>query len=280
MLGERQSWPALLLLGVGLLTLALVLKSVQGDLPLDPPWLLAGAAGLYLLLGLLMGGATWRWPLATLVMAAGHAFLAVLMGCGYGAVEGQSRSLYDMAAHGLWDYMPGTVLQIGFAGVLGAVAVAWWTRESCTECYVVPPEAEPEVICLPELDPLAQPGDSLARVVAVPEVGAALVGESEALVAAGAWERDPAAALARVRQLSRLTGSGLNTYDLGPARLLVRCEADRCAALLATSKLPTALAHELLRGVWALDLALLGPEAEAAAPEPETPAAPEPPITP
>lgn len=273
MLGRRQSWPSLLILGVGVITLALTLKGRPGAMPLEPSWLLAAAGGVYVVLGLLLGGATWRWPAVTLIMAATHALMALLMGYGYGAIEGQGRAPYEALAHGLWDYLPGTVLQVGFAGALGAVAVAWWTRTPCTECYVVPPETEPEVICLPDLDPLAPPAESLAQVVAVEGVGAALAAEGAALVGAGAWARDPQAALARVRRLARLTGAGLNTYDLGPTRLVVRCEDDRCAAVLTTVKLPTALAHELLRGVWSLDLALLPPpedEATGSAGEPPT----------
>lgn len=263
MLGRRESWPAMMILGIALVALAMALKDVQGDIPVEPQWLMAADAGVLLLVSLVMAGLTWRWPAALAVMVASQAFLALLMGWGYSAVEGVSRDPYAAVQHGLWDYLPGTALQLGFAVALGAVLVAWLTDSSPR----TPAESqadEAEGVALPDLAGADGPAAAVSRACEVREVGAALIAQEEAIFAAGAWQRDPAAALARAMSLSRLVGQGLNSYNLDGTVLVVRWEGTHVVALIATSSLSSVAINELVRGLWAWEMV---PEETAAGPE-------------
>jgi hypothetical protein len=231
----------------------MVLKSGQPDLVLQPYWLMAIPASLYLLLGLLMAGPNWRWPVAAAAMGAAQLLLALLMGWGYSAVEGQPRDAYDALAHGLWSFAPGTVLQAGYALAVGAVLVAWLTRPG-EEPEPMPDEGDAAEVHLPDLSQAEGPQEAVAMVCALPEVGAALIRQHDALFAAGAWRRDPVAALHRANALLKRTGPGLNTFSCDEAMLLVRWENAHTVALIATTQLPPDLAHELLRGLWAWEM--------------------------
>lgn len=260
MLGRREAWPAVTILGVGLLALGLALKSGQADMPLEPTWILGAVAGFYALLALGLGGASWRWPATFGIMAAGHAVLALLLGWGYAAVGGQALDAYGALVHGLWDYLPGTALQVGFAGVLGTVAAAWLTAPCASVCMIID-GPEPELICLPDLDGLA-PAEAVQAACGLPPVGAALVSRGDLIAAAGAWGTDPATSRTRLASLKQVTGSGLETLTWDGATLILRSEEDALAAVLVTAQLPGELAHELLRRLWALLPAAPPPEAE------------------
>jgi hypothetical protein len=253
MLGRRESWPAMMILGIALVALAMGLKGSQGDVPVEPQWLMGAALALLLVVALVMAGVNWRWPVSYVIMVAAQAFLALLMGWGYSAVEGVSRDAYAAAQHGLWDYLPGTALQIGFAVALGAVAVAWFTRDTPEPLGQSLSEAE-GAPGLPDLAAAEGPPEAVIQACEVAEVGAALLAQDEVIFAAGAWQGDPEAALGRVMALSRVTGPGLNTYNLDGAVLLVRWEGAHVVALTATSHLPADLAHELLRDLWAWEM--------------------------
>ena len=120
-LERRQSWPALAIMAVGILTLALVLRHAQSDLPVQPTWIMGVLAGLYAVLAVLAEGFTWRSVVLLAALLAAHAFMALLMGWGYSAIEKEPRDIVAAIQHGLWDYLPGTALQFGFACVLGIV---------------------------------------------------------------------------------------------------------------------------------------------------------------
>jgi hypothetical protein len=253
MLGRRQSWPAIMVLGVSLVVLAIALKGGQGDMPVEPQWLMGAAAGLLVILALAMGGLSWRWPATLAVMAAGQLLLALMMGWGFSAGEGYPRDPYAALLHGLWDYLPGLVLQVGFAGALGAVAAAWFTRDR-PEADHAPAPGDLDVAALPDLGSADGPEAAVQMACQQPGVGAALIAQEGTALAAGAWQRDPRAAADRVLAVARLTGAGLNTFTCGEALLLVHWEGGHCVALLVAATLPADLAHGLLRDLWGWEM--------------------------
>lgn len=254
-LGRRESWPATMILGIALVVLAMALKGVQGDIPVEPQWLMAADAGLLLVMALTMAGFTWRCPVAFAVMLLAHALLALLMGWGYSAVEGVSRDPYAAVQHGLWNYLPGTALQLGFAIAVGAVAVAWLTGPAQPAPAVPPaPEIASGEPTLPDLAQADGPAEAVQWVCALPEIGAALLAQDGAVFAAGAWERDPMAALQRTLALARRVGQGLNSYHLNGALLVVRWEGTHVVALLATRALPPETVHQIVRDLWAWEM--------------------------
>ncbi|NPV48728.1 MAG: hypothetical protein HPY69_17450 [Armatimonadetes bacterium] len=265
-LGRRESWPAILILGIALVVLAMALKGVQGDIPVDPQWLMAADVGLLLVMALVMAGFTWRCPVAFGIMLASQALLALLMGWGYSAVEGASRAPYSAIQHGLWDYLPGTALQLGFAVAVGAVVVAWLTGPP-QQLSAGHPAAETGAgePTLPDLAQADGPAEAVQWACRVAGVGAALLAQDDAVFAAGAWERDPNAALTRTMALARRVGQGLNSYHLDGAVLVVRWEEAHVVALLATSALPPEIVHQLVRDLWAWEMVVDDP---AAVPEP------------
>jgi hypothetical protein len=259
MLGCRQSWPAITILGVSLVVLAIALKGGQPDMPLQPQWLMGAAAGLLVVLALAMGGLSWRWPATLAVMAAGQVLLALMMGWGFSAVEGRPRDAYAALVHGLWDYMPGLLLQVGFAGALGAVAAAWFTQDGLEPGQALAP-GDRDGAALPDLGGAEGPQAAVEMACREAGVGAALIAQEETLFGAGAWQRDPRAALDRVLTVARLTGAGLNTFTCGEALLLVHWEGAHCVALLVAAALPADVAHELLRDLWGWEMMPEGPE--------------------
>ncbi|MEN6305037.1 MAG: hypothetical protein ABFD96_20055 [Armatimonadia bacterium] len=247
-LGRRESWPSLIILGVGLLTLALVLKANQQDLPLQPTWLMAIPVVLYVLVQAIAQGPTAGALLGVVIMIVAHLFLALLMGLGYSAVEGQPRAAYGALQSGLWAYVPGTALQFAFACLTGLVFAAWHTNRPAS--VVQSPEEAPQPVLLPDLQQAPTAAAAVATAAAVPGVGAALLASAD-VVAAGAWERDPDAALARIQSLASRTGHGLNSVSLDRVCLLVRSEPGKLAALLVGSELSRPAGHDLLRDLWA-----------------------------
>ena len=262
MLGRRQAWPAVAIMGVAILALAVALKGGQADMLLEPPWLMGAVAGLYLLLALGLGGVSWRWPVLFLAMIAAHLFMALLMGWGYSAVEGESRTLYQAAGHGLWDYAPGTALQIGFAGVLGSVLAALLQPQAQWSASV--PGLGPAPPALPDLSGAADVQAAVDLACEAEGVAGALL-SGEAVVGGGIWQRDPEGALARVRAVSSKAGSGLSSFHFDQAGLIVRSEEERTAALLVGGEVKNEAAHDLLKGLWGVGerLAARAPATEA-----------------
>lgn len=248
-LERRQAWPALMIMGVAVLTLAVTLKAAQQDMPVQPVWVMGVLAGLYVVLGLLAEGFTWRTAVLVAAMPLTHLFMALMMGWGYAAVEGQPRGVVEALQHGLWDYLPGTALQFGFACMLGIVLDVWLEP--------VPEREEPEAEEVPARRPVPEIAqadslaDALSRLVAVPGVAAALAGADD-VQAAGVWERDPQAALQRVLGVTSRSGAGLNTLSLDAVSLLTRAEDGQVAALLVGRDIEQTQAHELLRQLWAV----------------------------
>lgn len=261
MFGRREAWPATVLLGIGLLTLGLVLKSAQENMPLEPLWLMGVLVGLYVVLAAIAGGATWRLPVVLGAMLAGHALFALLAGWGYAAVEGRGLGVYDALVHGLWDYLPGTALQFGFACVVGIVTAARLelSDPSCVEEVCAGEGLFAEV---PDLSPAEHPQAAVNALMLIEGVRAALlsgVGD----FGAGAWERDPQAAQSRVLALLLRTGNGLNTFGLGAVNLLTRSENGRLAALMVDECLPQQYAHALLRELWGVGERLWAPTTDS-----------------
>lgn len=254
-LGRRESWPALGILGVGLLTLALVLKANQQDLPLQPTWLMGVPFAVYFVIQMIAQGITGGAFLGVLLMALAHVFMALLMGLGYSAVEGQPRTVYEALQSGLWAYTPGTALQFAFSCLTGVVLAAWHANHP--ETLVASPCDDPEPLFLPNLQEAPTLAAAVSLAAGVPGVGAAML-SSSALVASGAWERDPEAALARIEALGSRTGHGLNSISLDCVWLLVRSEPGKIAALLVGSQVSRPCAHDLLRDLWAASERLEG----------------------
>lgn len=250
-LGRREVWPALAILGVALLTLAVTLKSAGQDMPLQPLWVMAGLFGLYIALAAVATGWSWRLPVTVLAMIAAQAILALLMGYGYSALEGQGRAMYDALLHGLWDYVPGTALQFAFACFVGIALAAQLGREPSPAVATVEDEETGELPDLTELEPQA----ALSKLTAVPGVAGALLADGAQLAASGVWEDDPGAALERVQALAKLLGAGLNSCPLAQVNLLLRNADGRLAALLVTPETTQQQAHALLRALWAVEAA-------------------------
>ena len=248
MLERRQAWPAVAIMGIAILSLAVSLKSGQTDMPLTRLWLMGVIAGLYLLLGLALGGLTWRAPLLLATMAAAHLFMALLMGWGYCAVEGRARIVYEALQHGLWDYLPGTALQIGFAGIFGAVLADLLQPGAALE--EEPEEPQPALPPLPDLSAAPSQQSAVDLAGSTDGVAGALLARG-VVVAAGAWQRDPEAALHRVKALSTKAGSGLSSFHFDRASLLVRSEGDGTVALLLREGVGNEWAHDLLKALWA-----------------------------
>jgi hypothetical protein len=251
-LERRQSWPALAIMCVGLLTLSITLKAAQQDMPVQPQWLLGALAGLYVVLAGLAEGLTWRAAVLLGAMLAAHALMALLMGWGYAAVEGEPRALAAALQHGTWDYLPGTALQFGFACLTGIVLDVWLEpleEEEGEEAEEV--EAEAEAAPGPDLSAAADMAAGLELAVGVPGVAGALYAAGESL-AAGVWARDPQAALQRVQAVVTRSGAGLNSLPLEAVSLLTRSEEGRVAALLVTPEIEQPAAHDLLRQLWAI----------------------------
>jgi len=248
MFGRREAWPAAVLLGIGLLTLGTVLKAAQENMPLQPLWLMGALVGLYLVLAVAAGQFTWRAPIVFASMLLGHVVMALLMGWGYAAVEGAGRSAYEALVHGLWNYMPGTALQFGFACVLGIIVDAQLEPvELAAET-----EGHEEAFSVEDVPDLSTTDDTqtaLTALTAIPGVAGALLSGADAF-GAGVWEGDPAAALTRVQALTALTGSGLNSFPLGQVNLLTRSANGNAAAILVTDAVGQHLAHALLRELW------------------------------
>lgn len=249
-LERRQSWPALAIMCVGILTLAITLRAVQQDMPVNPPWILGVLAALYAVLALLAEGFTLRSLTLLGAMLVSHLFMALLMGWGYSAVENEPRAFVPAAQHGLWDYLPGTALQFGFACLVGIVLDAWLepqleeSVDEADEGDAAEPDAE-----LPDLAAAADVPAALALAVTVPGVAGALVSAGEPQ-AAGIWARDPQAAHQRLDAITSHAGAGLNSIPLDAVSLISRAENGHLAALLVTRAQDPAGAHALLRGLW------------------------------
>jgi peptidoglycan/LPS O-acetylase OafA/YrhL len=265
-LSRRQAWPALLLLAAGLLALTLALRSNQDSYPLQPVWLMGVCAGFYVLLGLVLGGFSRRWPVLVVAAGLGHLLLALLMGWGYAVVAGETRGLYDTLAYGLWDYVPGCIMQAVFAGSATIVLSAWLSApppEVAPSCESTETVAEP---ALPDLFAAPNLRSAVVWVCTVEGVAAALLASQEIIVGAGDWESSPAAAGGRVRAVSLCGGEGLNSLVLGEASLLTRCEEGIMAALLVSNQsLDQGTAHELLRDLYQAGTRLLPPVPTASA---------------
>jgi hypothetical protein len=248
MLGRKEAWPAVAILFIGTLSLGITLKAAQQDMPLDPVWIMGALAGLYVVLAAIAGGLTWRFPVVLVAMLASHAVTALLMGFGYAAVEGRALDAYQALIHGLWNYIPGTALQFGFACILGITLQGQLEPvEEQDEC-----EEEPEEALSLQVVDLTAAQDAQSAVNAltvVPQVAGALLAEA-GVYAGGIWERDPAAALARVQALLSRTGAGLNSFPLSQANLLTRTQHGVVAALLVTDEMEQQAAHALLRELW------------------------------
>jgi hypothetical protein len=248
MFGRREAWPAAVLLGIGVLTLGTVLKAAQENMPLEPLWLMGALIGLYVVLAFTAGRLTWRTPVVLASMLIGHAVMALLMGWGYAAVEGVGRAASAALVHGLWDYMPGTALQFGFACVLGIIV------DAALETIVPAVQAEEDdegfsIEDVPDLSILSDAQTAVTALSAIPGVGAALLAGATAH-GGGVWESDPLAAASRVRALLSRTGAGLNAFPLGQVNLLARNENGHAAAILVTDAIGQQLAHALLRELW------------------------------
>lgn len=251
-LERRLAWPALAIMGVGILTLATTLKAAQADMPMQPQWIMGALVGLYLVLALLAEGFRWRSPVLLAAMLAAHAFTALLMGWGYSAVEGHPRAFVPALQHGLWDYLPGTALQFGFACLVGIVLDMWLEPRPDVSAE----DAAGDEAALPALEPLPDLGGAadlpaaLQAAVSLRGIAGALAAATEPL-AAGVWAGDPAAAWRRVRAIVARGGAGLHSVPLGEVSLLVRSEEGRVAALLVTGEVGQPAAHEVLRQLWA-----------------------------
>jgi len=260
MFGRREAWPAAVLLGLGVLTLGTVLKAAQENMPLEPLWLMGVLVGLYVVLAFTAGQLTWRTPVVFASMLLGHAVLALLMGWGYAAVEGAGRGAYEALVHGLWDYMPGTALQFGFACVLGIIVDA---QLETVVSPVADEETEDEefrIEDVPDLSSLSDAQTAVRALSAIPGVGAALLAGAQ-VHGGGVWESDPAAAWSRVRALVARTGAGLTSFPLGQVSLLARSENGHTAAILVTEAIGQQLAHALLRELWTVGERLSVPAA-------------------
>jgi hypothetical protein len=250
-LDRRQAWPALAIMGIGILTLALTLKSAQHDMPVQPQWIMAAVAALYAGLALVAEGFRWQSPVVFVAMLAAHAFMALLCGWGYSALEGTPRELVPAFQHGLWDYLPGTALQFGFSCLLGIVLDV--SLEPRSEPAVCEPETVAVVATtpLPDLAAVTDPQAALDAVLGVKGVAGALLAGPDAR-GSGAWARDPQAAAQRVQALVARGGSGLHSIPVGGVSLLTRAENGRLVALLVTPAISQGDAHELLRVLWAV----------------------------
>jgi len=261
-LERRQTWPAVAIMGVGILSLAITLKAAQADMPIPAPWVMGALAGLYVVLALLAEGFRWQSLLVLAAMLAAHAFMALLMGWGYAAVEGHPRTFVPALQHGLWEYLPGTALQFGFACLMGIVLDAWLEPVPLTEGEACEPEAAPRAApaALLDLPDAAGLAAMLEAAVSLPGVAAALAA-AETVQSAGVWARDPEAAWQRVRALITAGGTGLHSVPLQDASLLTRSEEGRAAALLVTAALDQPTEHDLLRQLWAAAEREWGPTA-------------------
>ncbi len=244
----RQIWPALAIMGVGILALAVTLKAAQADMPMQPTWIMGALAGLYLVLALLAEGFHWRSLVLLAAMALAHAFTALLMGWGYAAVEGHPRALIPALQHGLWDYLPGTALQFGFACLVG-IALDVRLEPGVEDAEEEPEEPEAEPAPGPDLSGAADLPAVLAAAVACVGVAAALVA-ADTVQAAGVWAGDPQAAWRRVQAMVARGGTGLHSLPLGEVSLLIRSEDGRTAAVLVTAELDQPGAHDILRQLW------------------------------
>lgn len=246
--GRKEAWPAVGILFIGTLTLGITLKAAQQDMPLYPTWIMGVLAGLYLVLAVTAGGLTWRMPVVLVGMLAAHALTALLMGWGYAAVEGQGRDAYQALVHGLWNYIPGTALQFGFACILGIALQGQLERAGEQEDHE---EEEPTGLLLPvpDLTNVESAQTAVNALTFIPQVpGALLAGAG--VFGGGIWQRDPAAALGRVQALLSLTGAGLNSLPLSEATLLTRMQHGQVAALLVADEVDRQTAHALLRELW------------------------------
>lgn len=268
MFGRREAWPAVAILGIGILTLAITLRSAQDAMPVEPQWLLAVLGGLYVVLAFAAGQFTWRAPALLASMLLAHLVMALLMGWGYAAVEGHPRTGLQALVEGLWRYLPGTALQFGFACIMGIILDAHLLGAAEEESEAPAEALPPGVPALPDLSAAADTATALAAAAACPGVAAVLLCRSPegATLGAGVWERDPAAALGRVRALLVATGSGLNSFALGSVNLVTRSENGHVAALLADGRLNQQTAHALLREVWATGERLAASAPDAGAP--------------
>ena len=248
MFGRREAWPAAVLLGLGVLTLGTVLKAAQENMPLEPLWLMGALVGLYLVLAFTAGQLTWRTPVVFVSMLLGHVVMALLMGWGYAAVEGVGRTASEALVHGLWNYMPGTALQFGFACVLGIIVDA---QLETIKIVVEAEEDEEEfsIADVPDLSSLSDAQTAVTALSAIPGVAGALLSGAHAC-GGGVWESDPLAASSRVQALLSRTGAGLSAFPLGQANLLARSESSHAAAILVTEAIGQQLAHALLRELW------------------------------
>ena len=250
-LERRPAWPALAIMGVGILALAVTLKAAQADMPVNPQWIMGALAGLYMILALLAEGFHWRSLVILAAMLAAHAFTALLMGWGYSAVEGHPRAFTPALQHGLWDYLPGTALQFGFACLVGIVLDMW--LEPVPEAPAEESQVEETPAPLPALA-LSDTADLPAALQAAVDVKgvAGALAAADTPQAAGVWAGDAQAAWQRVRAMVARGGTGLHAIPLGAVSLLIRSEDGRTAALLVTAELGQPAAHEVLRQLWAV----------------------------
>lgn len=246
MFGRREAWPAAIILGIGILTLGITLKAAQENMPLEPTWIMAVLVALYATLAVGAGLGAARAFAIFAAMLLAHAIMALLMGWGFAAVEGNALGGYDALVHGLWDYLPGTALQFGFVCVVGLIVAA--QLEPVEEYEEEEPLALPDGE-LPRLAEIEDPQLAVATLCTVPGISGAILTDGVAH-AGGVWESDPQAALSRIRAVASRTGAGLNSFPLGQVNLLVRTEDTRTAAILLDAGIDQPTAHALLRELW------------------------------
>lgn len=246
MFGRREAWPAAIILGIGILTLGITLKSAQENMPIEPTWIMGILVALYASLAVGAALLTARALAVFAAMLLTHAVMALLMGWGYAAVEGTGLGGYAALVHGLWDYLPGTALQFGFACVAGMIVAA--QLEPDEECEAEEPCGAADEH-LPRLAELDDPQAAVEALCAVPGISGAMLADGVAY-GGGVWGSDPGAALGRVRAVASRTGAGLNSFPLDQVNLLVRTEGTWIAAIMLDAAIEQPTAHALLRELW------------------------------
>lgn len=250
---HRYAWPAIAIMGIGLLNLALILKAAQTDMPLQPPWIMGIVAGLYIVLALVAQGLSGRAILLLGAMIAVHGVFALLMGWGYSAVEGIPRAFLAAWQHGLWNYLPGTALQFGYACFVAIMLDLWLEAQSETHApSCAAPDVEEAEDILYFMDIAQAPDISAALGVAasIPGIAGVLAANESLAMATGVWAADPIGAWQRVQGLARHLGNGRASVPLGEALLLFHMQEKAVVAMLISSQITPVAAHYVLRELW------------------------------
>lgn len=250
---QRYAWPAIAIMGIGLLNLALILKAAQANMPLQPPWIMAVIVCLYVSLALIAQGFSMRAFLLLGAMIAAHSVFALLMGWGYSAVEGVPRAWLAAWQHGLWNYLPGTALQFGFACFVAIMLDLWLDAQSVTHtpsCATLDAEDSDDIAY--DLD-IAQAPDlsaALGLAASIPGIAGVLAANESLALASGIWAADPIGAWKRVHGLAQHFGNGLDSLPLGEALLLFHMQDKAVVAMLISSQITPVAAHNVLRELW------------------------------